>query len=370
MNSFDTLFFPETNIFNERRYPLLLFFTPLHFLQVVEPGPGPVINYEADLFIKRGLCVAHVPAPLADNREQFLRLIRDIGERREPSVAQPNGLKTNASPTLTGSEPLNFKHRIVSSLLDEYGVQHAISGTNLQLWQARLVLAIGEILDSNQESLREQLFFFNEDEIETFRSMQGGYDSNEEDVFSQLENIKAELEKSRLGGITKRFDAWLRLLQNHPIPSVKVWLASTRESADQVFERYEFTSNAQAVPLLKLALPEHIDASGNYVVELIEEFQQATMHIHQGLVADFERIVTTVPYVRELQESLLPYGTDWAEQWEVVLDDFFPESSGGRTDITFYLLPEQPIARLLSLPESQDISHGETAHGLLAILGS
>ena len=52
MNSFETLFFPETDIFNEKFYPLLLFFTPLHFLQVVEPGPSSVINSEADLFLK------------------------------------------------------------------------------------------------------------------------------------------------------------------------------------------------------------------------------------------------------------------------------------------------------------------------------
>jgi hypothetical protein len=370
MNSFETLFFPETDIFNEKRYPLLLFFTPLHFLQVVEHGPGSVTNSEADLFLKRGLCQVHVPAPLGDNREQFLRLICDISERKEHLVDQLSGLTIDSKPALAGSESLDFKHRIVSSLLQEYGVKYATTGTDLQIWQARLVLAIAEILDSNEEALREQLSFFNEDEIATFRSLQGATDPNEEDLFSELENIKARLEKSRLGGITKRFEAWLRLLQNQPVPPVKVWLASTRDSADQIFNKYESTGNAHAVPLLKLALPAQIVASGKYVVEQIEAFQQATIHIHRGLVADFERIVRNVPYVHDVHESLLPYGTDWADQWEGALHDFFPASSNGRNDITFYLLPEQPIARLLSLPESSGVSPGDAAHGLLAILGT
>ena len=370
MNSFETLFFPETEIFNDKYYPLLLFFSPLHFLQLVEHGPGSVTNPEADLFLKRGLCHAHAPAPLGENLEQFLRLIRDISERKEHLVAQLSGLTIDSNPALPGSESLDFKHTIVSSLLQEYGVKNATTSTDLQIWQARLVLAIAEIHDSNEEALREQLSFLDEDEIATFRSLQGRTDSNEEDPFSELENIKAGLEKSRLGNITKRFDAWLGLLKNQVIPPVKVWLSSTRDSADQIFNRYESTGNAHAVPLLKLALPAHIAASSKYVVKQIEEFQQATIHIHRGLVADFKQIVRTVPYVHDVHESLHPYSTDWADQWEGALDNFFPASSNGRNDITFYLLPDQPIAPLLSLPESPGVSHEGAAHGLLAILGN
>ncbi len=370
MNSFDTLFFPETDIFNEKLYPMLLFFTPLHFLQVVESGAGHVMKPEAELFLKGGLCQAHVPAPLGDNREQFLRLIRDIGEKKERFVAKLSGITTDSDPVSTGNKPLDFKYDIVSSLLQEYGMKHVITETDLQLWQARLVLAIAEILDSNEEALREQFSFFNEDEITAFRALQGETDPDVEDFFSESENIKALLEKSRLRNITKRFDAWLHLLQNPPIPPVKVWLASTRASADQIFNRYESTSKAHAVPLLKLAIPAQIAASGKYVVEEIEKFHKSTMHIHRGLVADFERILRTVPYVRDMDESLLPYGTDWAEQWEGALDDLFPASSYGRNYITFYLLPDAPIDRLLSLPESPLISDDGAGHGLLAVLGS
>lgn len=370
MNYFETLFFPETNIFNEKIYPLLLFFTPLHFLQVVEHGLGSVTNSEVDLFLKTGLCQAHVPAPLGDNRGQFLQLTRDISKRKEQLVDRLRGLILDSSPALTGSKPYEIKQGIVFSLLQEYGIEHATTVPDLQIWQARLVLAIAEIHDCNEESLLEQLLFFNEDEIAAFRSLQDATHPNEEDLFTKLDIIKARLEKFRLGGITKRFDAWLRLLQNQSIPPVKVWLASSRDSADQIFNRCRSTSKPQAVPLLQLALPAQIAASDKYVIKQIEKFQQATMQIHQGLVADFERIVRTVPYVPDVLESLLPYDIDWADRWESALHDYFPASNYGRNEITFYLLPDQSLSQLLSLQESSDISHKKAAHGLLAILGT
>jgi hypothetical protein len=370
MNSFSTLFFPETDIFNQKRYPLLLFFTPLHYLQLVESGPGPVINSDAELFLNRGFCQPHVPAPLGENRQQFLRLIGDIGERKEHFIAQLSGMTTDSDPVPAGSRSLDVEHNIVSSLLQKYDITHLSTGQDLQLWQSRLLLAIAEVLDSNEEALEEQFSFFSEDEIAAFRSLQGEIDPDEEDLFSESEKIKALLEKSRLGNTSKRFAAWLRLLHNQPIPPVKVWLASSRASAEQIFNRYTSAGKAHAVPLLKLALPAQLAASGKFVLLEVEKFHKATMHIHRGLVADFERTAKTVPYLGDKDESLLPYGTDWADQWDAALDDFFPASNYGRNDITFYLLPDQPISRILSPPESPAISHDKVAHGLLAVLGS
>jgi hypothetical protein len=369
MNSFETLFFPETTIFNEKRYPLLLFFTPLHFLQVVESGPESVPDAEAELFLKSGLCQAHTPAPLGDNRTQFLKLIRGIGEGQDSLTTRPKKLTTTSPSALAGNESDTIKQSIVASLLRQYGVEHSTTGTEMQLWQARVVLALAEIFDNQEEALGEQLSFFNKDEIAAFRSLKGAADPNKEDLFNELADITAQLENSHSGGMSKRFEAWLLLLQNQPVVPVKVWLASTRDSANQLFDRYESSGHSHAVPLLKLSLPAQIEASGKYALAQIEEFQRKTMPIHQGIVADFQRISETMPYV-DGDESLLPYSTDWAEQWEGALHDFFPISNHGRQDATFYLLPNQPIERLLSLPERPDAKDGGPAHGLLAVLGT
>ncbi len=375
MNSYETLLFPDTDIFNEKRYPLLLFFTPLHFLQLVEPEAGTksAVNHESDLFLQHGLCQAHNPAPLGENRQQFLRLTDDIRKRKEHYVAQLKAMTKDSKTASTDTGTAGQQHGIVSSLLQEYGITYVNTETNLELWQARLVLAIAEMLDADEDALREQLAeqlaFYTEEEIAAFRFLQQTQGTKEEDPIDNLEKIEARLQEPRLSDAVKRFEAWLRLLKNQDLPPVKVWVASTRDSAEQIFNRYEAISSTSAIPVLKLALPAYIDASPKYVVRRIEEFQQATTAIHQGLVADFERIVRTIPYRRDAHESLLPYGTDWAEQWEGMLDGYFPAARAGRKAITFYLLPEQPLAQMLSLPESAGTAPAQAAHGLLGVLG-
>jgi hypothetical protein len=372
MNSYDTFLFPDTNIFCEKYYPLLLFCSPLHFLQLAEPGPESDTRSEAALFLESGLRRAHIPAPLGDKREPFLRLICDIKQQREQYVTELNALITDSTRAPTKAETADLKHKIGSILLQKLGVKHEISETELSLWQDRLVLAMAEILGRFEEDLQEQLSLFTKEEIAAFRSLQEVNNTTEDDFVREIMNIKTRQGEPQLGSNIKRFEAWLRLLKNRPVPRVKMWLASTRESADQVFERYHTGGivGASSVPVLKLALPAHIAASGRYVVQQIEAFQQKTTHIHQGLVADFERIVTTVPYVGDSHQSLLPYKTDWADHWEGMLDEYFPASNTGRIEITFYLLPNRPVARLLSLQESTDGMADQVEHGLLGILGS
>jgi len=370
MNSFDTFLFPDTDIFHEKYYPLLLFFAPLRFLQLVEPGSESDTYNESSPFIESGLCQAHIPAPLGSNREQFLRVISDIKEQREQYLTVFNGMTNDATHSPAGVDTTDLKHKIGSILLQRLDAKHEISDKEQNLWQDRLVLAMAEILERSEEDLQEQLSLFSEEEISVFRSLQGVNNTIEDNLLAELENIKERLDKPQLEHNIKRFKAWLRIMKNRPVPRVKVWLAATRDCADQVFKRYETVDKRNPVPLLKLALPAHIDASAKYVVKQIEAFQLKTTRIHQGLVTDFERMVMTVPYVGDSHQSLLPYKTDWADQWEGMLDEYFPASNNGRIEITFYLLPNRQVARLLSLMESNDGMHDQIEHGLLGILGS
>jgi hypothetical protein len=375
MNWYDTIFFPDTDIFNEKRYPLLLFFTPLYFLRLAEPkaGDNSTVNDESDLFLQNGLCQAHTPAPLGENLQGFLRLTDDIRRRKEHYVAKLKTMTPVSKAASTDTRTADQHHGIITSLLQEYGITYGNTKADLELWQARLVLAIAEMLNADEDALREQLTeqlaLYTEEEIAAFRFLQQAQGTQEEDLIDNLDNIEAQLQKPRPSDTVKRFEAWLRLLKNQPLPPVKVWVASTRDSAEQIFNRYEAISGASAMPVLKLALPAYIDASPKYVVQQIEEFQQATTAIHQGLTADFERIVRTVPYRRDAHASLLPYGTDWADQWEGMLDGYFPAARTGRMAVTFYLLPEQPLAQMLSLPEPAGAAPDHAAHGLLGVLG-
>ncbi len=370
MNYFDTLFFPNTDIFNEKYYPLLLFFSPLHFLKLVERGNNPDIDNEFTLFSKSGLCQAHTPARLGDERDQFLGLIHDIKERKEHYFTL---LSKFTNPSFHSEKNVNVtqSQQKITSLLREFGLGHSLSDKDLKIWQARLIMVLAEILDNDEENLREELSYLDEKEIAMLKSLQTPQDSGDENLLKELEIIKEGLNKPRSEEFSKRFEAWLLLMKNQPAPPVKIWLASTRASAEKIFTKYEAVTKSHPIPLLKLAFPAHIMASAEYAVQQISEFHRATITIHQGLAADFDRVATTVPYIPDVQESLLPYGTDWAEQWEVMLHKHFSASRDGRNYVTFYLLPNQPIAQLLSFPEpAGDASLNAAAHGLLAILGT
>lgn len=365
MNSYGTLFMPDTDIYQEKYYPLLLFFSPLHYLRLLEGDAGGTAEADAELFVNRGLCKPYVPAPLGENRQNFTRLIDDLRARKEHYLSR---LRTIApdSVSITAED----RDGGVSALLQEFGIPHCTS--ELGVWRARLVLAMAEILASDeqavQEEYAEQVAFFNE-EITALRSTPEAKGTDEMDLLAKLENLMAELAVPKPTASLKRTEAWLHLVQNQPPPAVKIWLAATRDSGERIFTRYESLSQASAVPVLRLALPAYIDASGKYVIEIIEKFHRETAAIHHGLVADFDRLVATVPYSRESPDSLLPFGTDWAELWEGKLDTYFPAARDGRNHVTFYLLPGQPLTRLLSLPKARGGAE-DAVHGLIAILGS
>lgn len=360
MNSFDTLLFPDTNIFTENYYSLLLFCSPLHYLQPVEPGLKSDVYDEYHLFLESGLCEGHTSVPPGYNSDRFSNLLHTIMKSKDKYATQVSATAKSSISDEDGNS--------LSLLIREHCLNDTTTEGELELWRARLLLAIADIYDLQENDLREELQLLSEDEIAVLRSLPEKNGLNMESSYDEVENIVQLLEKSQEINTKKRFEAWLCLLRHQALPSIELWLASSRDSGDQIFQKYKTAGKGDVVPLLKLALPAYIAASGKYVVKQIEAFHQATNRIHLGLVADFERIATTIPYLGGSRESLLPFGTDWAERWEFALDDHFPSSSNGRKSITFYLLPDQPVAQLLLTPEKVNTGHNQYVHGLLGIV--
>jgi hypothetical protein len=374
MNSFDTLIFPVTNILQEEYFPLLLFCSPLHFLQPVEPGPDKNTDAENDLFCRHGLWRAHVPEPLGDNRSQFLHLIDDIRKRKEFYLDKLSALTTHLKRGSASTAHLKGQQELVTSLLAEHGIPEKDIKGQLQLWQSRLILSIAEVQSDEENALQEEIAYFDEEEIAVLRSLKNKDAADVEDMLKEIDGVKKQGTRFDQDNIINCFDAWLYLMHQKPLPAVKLWLASTRTAAEQILTRYEAASGNHAVPVFKLALPATISASTKYVVERVEAFHRATTFIHRGLVNDFIRLTTTTPYDTESPDDLLPYGTDWADQWETILYDAFPAAQEGRTDMTFYLLPGHPVGELFGSPDgvAKDSVRrtDKGVHGLLGVLGS
>ncbi len=366
MISFETLLFPDTDICKGRLYPLFLFFTPIHYLQTVEPDPESDQRTDSDSFMEQGLCQGHTPVPLEKNRRRFLHLIRDIQERKDDYTAQLASLTMAAMSAPPASKRGEARHEIISSLLASQSLPPASSARDNELWQARLVLAIAEILEKDEAELRENLDMLDSREMEMFRSLHGD-DRDEEDPFAELEEIRSRIETRRPQAEKNRFSAWLRIIRYFQPPDGLFWLASSQDSGDQIISRFEEKTGSIAIPVLSLPIPARIDMSTVYLLKEIRTFHEASEQLRLEIGNELENLARAHDYDPRSTELLLPGNADWPAAWEALLEERFPASNHGRSEVTIYILPATPIADLLSLKQ-QGSAVSSFTHGLLGVL--
>ncbi len=367
MTSFDTVLFPDTDIFKEKLYPLFLLCHPVHYLRTVEPAPDRE-RTETDLFMESGLCQAYTPAPLGADRDRFQRLVNDIEHRKDDYAAQLTALTVaglSASKRETGGE---MRSEIISSLLKNHELQGDVVGyREMVLWQSRLVLAIAEILDREERVLLQELQYLDDKEITMFQELQGDSDEDGEQLFNELEQIRSKLQIPRPREIRTRFGAWLKLMDCKSFAEPDLWLATSPDAGDEIFTRYEKEGKKTAIPILKLTLPGKIEVGPVHLVNQVKQFHEAAVKVHDDIVSDFAEICQTSVTSPAPAASLLPGKGDYVEQWDRLVAEHFPASSHGTSSVTFYLLPECSIARLLALAADAE-SAVEKKHGLLAVL--
>ncbi|MCG6930588.1 MAG: hypothetical protein LJE64_08540 [Desulfofustis sp.] len=362
---FPSLVFPDTDIFNEHQFPLLIFGRPLYYLQPVEPDPDRDRESDHDCFIKRGLCQALTPVPLGEHRERFVRLIHDIENRRDDYAAQLTALtiaEMGSNKQQAGNEQ---RHRIVSSLIGRDAAGSPDKDIRVaEYWQARLVLAIAEMLKREQFDLQQELQMLDAQELEMLRSLQGDQDTDEPDPFKSLEAASGDLSGARSRDHQLRFRSWRTLMSAAPLPPVSFWLASSVDAADEIFIAYERLSDLPVRPILKVPLPDHIGASPIYAAEQIANFQEDAEETLQELFEELGQTLTRDDPSGDAVNNLLPGSSNLLVTWEELLDGHFPAGSHGRASLVFYLLRRCRLADLLNLEASGSDHH---QHALLGV---
>jgi len=116
MNSLNSLFFPGTDIYSIRQYPLFLLLQKIHLIRPVENNPVDAGDESTDSFIKSGFCQEHTPCPLGEHRNRFLHLVTDIKNRQDDYAAQLSSLvlASQSAPPLIDEDS---EQAIMSSLL-------------------------------------------------------------------------------------------------------------------------------------------------------------------------------------------------------------------------------------------------------------
>lgn len=331
MKTLEALYFPGTEIYSGSQFPVFLLFHTLHLLQPVEPLENA--DNTADIFKTAGLCQAHTPCPLGENRDRFLHLIRDLRERKDDYAAQLSSL-TVASLSAPRPSIDDTEQGIVSSLLGRHGVAgQPRNDSEEQLWQARLVLKIGEILDREEEEVAMHMALLDDEEENVFKALQGETEDEEESLFTELRQLKEKLSRPSAATIKNRLAAWSRLYLADQAIAPGIWLTHMVEAADILHERYENRIATSAPVLAEFELPANIGWAGQEALDKIRMFREHNSELLTAVEKALSALST---------EQLKPL----AERWQAAIDSAFPREATGRSPLTFYHFGRQPCAGL------------------------
>ena len=358
MNSLNTLLFPGTNIHSIRQFPLFLLLRKIHILQPVEDDPDTASAESSDNFIKSGFCQVHTPCPLGESRKRFQHLVQDISTRKDDYAAQLSAL-TLAALSDSGEKTALSEREIISSI--KTPTQHTIeiekdAEKEEKLWQARLVLAIGEILDREEEEIARNLASLEDDEASLFQELHGedNISDTEENPFVEISQMKENLKVLHPGSIKNRCRAWKILFSKSSQKNSDILLTTIPESVDLLFEKYEEISGNSALKIATLPLPGFIGWEREKACNTALNF-----HAQYGtLIAELETELSAARDNRKPTEQNIKNGclsASLAKSWESALEQEFPKEKHGRIAAKIYLFPQTSCSTLLlNSPSSTD----------------
>lgn len=362
MNSLKTLYFPGTAAPSLRLYPLFLLFQNVHFLSPVEPQPESDQRESADSFTNWGFCQVHTPRPLGADRQRFIHLLNDIASRGPDYATQLSAL-TLASITDRG--PDESERTLVKSLLPSSGSGDDLEGGEKNnLWQERLLLAIGELLDQEEEEIALSLARFEDDEKRLFAELQGDDEREElEELLGGLTRLEAARRGNSTSNVRQRCQAWKRLYSTMDDAEFPILLARTGESGEVVRQDYERLTGQTAATPLTLPLPTVIGWKVDEAEQALRYFLDRAAPTLAAITCYLETLLNLDPSVAE---QVQPLDEETLTAWQHLLDTAFPKEHFGRTALTFSLFPGWPTDALLSHPRK---GRSASRNGLLAALG-
>ncbi len=369
MQSLNSLYFPETVLPRHLRNCLLLLPDTLHLLQPMEPAEEDTEAKPADdIFMEQGICQVHTPSLLGKDRERFMGLLNEIRTRKDSFAEQLSGL-TLANLSKEKSSGDHNSHAIMSTLLGGQvpaDTESEEENKNASLWQARLVLALAEILDKEEAELASTLSEIDDSELALFQDLkgeaEGGESDKEDDPFAELIRIKANLSQPRPGTVKRRYQAWKTFYSSGDLPeNFWFWMTSQEEAAELLINEYEEQSGQDAVPLLLLDLPEQIYMREKDALENIKDFQEKAKAVRHDIIEKLTAIVSKEHLNLVDPVTLLPDAGILARDWNDLIEYCFPEERFGRKKLDLLFLANISLDQLVRNKKTNGMNHSIVA---------
>lgn len=375
MQSLNTLYFPQTALPRHQRNCLLLLPDTLHLLQPVEADTAEADESSTgDLFMEKGICQVHTPSPLGAERDRFLKLIHEIRTRKDSFAEQLSSL-TLAHLSKKEESGEQSHQAIMANLLGGQNLpsqEATMEEQGEKLWQARLVLALAEILDREEAELAMELSDIDSNELALFQELKGEMEVESEteegdDLFGELLRIKAKMGQPRPGSIKRRFQAWKTLYGSGTLPEdYWLWTTCEEEAADLLLSSYEAQSGRMSVPLLLLNLPEQMYLEEEDALKRIKAFQEEGALLRKDIGEQLTAIVNQGHLDLVDPVALLPDAGVLARDWNKLIDFHFPEERFGRRKLDLQFLANVSLDGLMH-HASESRSATPLRHGILAL---
>lgn len=326
MKGRSAVIFPDTVPSEQILFPLVQVFQPLVYFQAVENDqiPAELDSPVCETFRRKSLCRIEAPAPLGPDRDRFLRLVSDLQNRRDDYAAQLGHVALAGISSASRGKP-ESKSSIVSKLLSSKGIKENAADRRSQLlWQARLLLKLGEIYDADQERLNRDLQKISKKEADLIAELR----REDGSPFSMTSRMSA-VSPGDAATQQLRLKAWSRLyaLGTTGQDEARIFLSRNSDAVGRLVEEYEKMTGAPPLLLGAIPLPGHCRSSGPPDVLASRFHEQAA-----GLLAGVFEILDDVAGMRRATGDLTGEG----EGWEQLLESIFPRKECGRTRLTLY----------------------------------
>ncbi|RWX49769.1 hypothetical protein VU01_14531, partial [Candidatus Electrothrix marina] len=336
-------------------------FEQVVFLRPVEDDPPKIdIPFSPEIADQQGSgeCINYsCPAPLAEDRDRFLALLRDIRSRPEDYAGHLGNLSAGLGNMVRPNEQ---EHAIMDTLLRQTGIRTGSgehtpqaekgqekNASSVRLWQARLLLKLGESVDRNQAEIRRNLDRMTRQQEDLLKDLREG----REGKFSELIPLFSTDNEIPLQQQRLRLKAWTRLFAlSQGQFETTAFISSSPDTVEALLKHYRQEHTKTAKQLLSLPLPAFFDEDDEALLRR-DRFQKEAAELLAAIRA------LSTPNTSAYSVFSVKSETAWTD----LLERHYPAAEHGRCTLTLYLLPEiAPQQLFLGTFATQDLAGGQT----------
>jgi hypothetical protein len=248
MSQFAVCVFPESVPREDQVAPLVQAFGQVVHLQPVEDEPLAAPSPAILELLQAGRLRLVTSVPLGDRRDRFLALVRDMAQRRDDYLSQ---LALLTLADLHRHSRPESGRSILSGLLSRAAIDQQEEETAMRLWQARLVLKLGELFDAEQAGLDEALQAIDRRQEYLLRELREETD----DLFALTDSLQEGGQRTE-AMLAHRLKAWSRLFFHRPsLPAPALFVTAHPAAMDTLADRYEAERRQSPQQLVSLELP-------------------------------------------------------------------------------------------------------------------